>query len=105
MDADEAGDGPFGIWKVIRGIPRGRAAAYGDVGKAMDSPVSGLLVGRWMTRCPEDVPWWRVVGRDGTLLVARRDVQAAVLQQERLESEGVEFVEGRVDMGRFGCLP
>lgn len=98
-------DGPFGLWRVVRTIPRGRAAAYGDVGKALDSPVSGLLVGRWITRCPEGVPWWRVVGRDGSLLIARRDENAARLQAERLASEGIGFVEGRVDMERFGHLP
>ena len=102
---EQGAEGPFGLWRVVQTIPRSRVAGYGDVGRALDTPVSGLLVGRWMTRCPEGVPWWRVVGRDGSLLIARRDVQAALLQRERLESEGVAFVDGRVDMGKYGFLP
>jgi methylated-DNA-protein-cysteine methyltransferase-like protein len=98
-------DGPAGLWRIVREIPRGRAAAYGDVGRALDAPVSGLLVGRWMARCPEGVPWWRVVGKDGSLLLAKRDPQAAKHQADRLLAEGVDLIDGRVDMDRFGYLP
>jgi alkylated DNA nucleotide flippase Atl1 len=66
--------------------------------------VSGLVVGRWLARVgPEDeTPWWRVVGADGALLVARRDVGLAAIQRERLEREGVRFLEdGRVPAEAF----
>ena len=98
-------DGPAGLWSVLREIPRGRAAGYGDVGKALSPPVSGLLVGRWLCRCPEGTPWWRVVGKDGTLLIAKRDLIAARHQEHRLRAEGVEFIDEKVDMARFGFEP
>ena len=97
--------GPAGLWTVVKSIPRGRVASYGDVGQALDSPVSGLLVGRWIAHCPEGVPWWRVVGKDGTLLVGKRDPNAARHQEERLLAEGVTFVDARVEMGTFAYHP
>ncbi len=101
----ETSDGPAGLWKVVQEIPKGKVACYGDVGQALTMPVSGLLVGRWINRCPEGVPWWRVVGKSGDLLIAKRDPNAAEEQRSRLLAEGVEFVENRVDMHRFGTTP
>ncbi len=83
------------LWTVVASVPAGRVASYGDLGKALPNPVSGVLVGKWMAQCPPDLPWWRVVGRGGDLLVGRRDPRYALDQRARLEREGVEFEDGR----------
>ncbi len=93
------------LWKLIRSIPPGRVASYGAVGEALSHPASGFMVGRWMAGCPTDVPWWRVVSKQGTLPVWKRDPETERLQIERLREEGVEVIDGRVDMERFGYLP
>lgn len=84
------------LWAVVATIPSGRVASYGDVGKAMPRPVSGVLVGKWMTNCPPDVPWWRVVGRNGDLLIGSRGPTYALDQRRKLEAEGVVFDGDRV---------
>lgn len=85
------------LWEDVRRIPRGRVMGYGALGQIQDGPVSGLIVGRWMAVCPLDIPWWRVVGSRGDILVGRKDPQAGVVQRARLEQEGVAFdAEGRV---------
>ena len=89
------------LWALVESIPSGMVASYGDVGRALHHPASGYFVGRWMTQCPPDVPWWRVVGRDGTLLIAKQNAEAALEQKRRLGEEGVEFTDGRVQMARF----
>ncbi len=91
----------------VREIPPGRVASYGAVGRSLSGPVSGLIVGGWLAACApaSDVPWWRVAGSDGTLLVARRDVRLALIQRERLEREGVGFDEqGRIRPEFFADL-
>jgi methylated-DNA-protein-cysteine methyltransferase-like protein len=93
------------LWEIIRSIPYGKVASYGDVGQALRNPVSGLIVGRWMTRCEEDIPWWRVVGANGTLLIAKRDPVAAEVQMQRLKEEGVAFIDLAVDMENFRYYP
>jgi alkylated DNA nucleotide flippase Atl1 len=84
------------LWKVVQSIPCGNVASYGAVGRALTNPVSGLLVGRWMATCPQDVPWWRVVGSDGYCPVWKRDVRLFEEQRSRLRAEDVEMVDDRV---------
>jgi alkylated DNA nucleotide flippase Atl1 len=90
---------------MVKCIPRGRCAGYGALGAALRNPVSGLIVGRWMGRDVAGVPWWRVVAKDGSLPIHRRDPGLAKLQADHLRAEGVEIVEGKVDMAQYGWDP
>jgi len=86
------------LWSVVRRIPYGRAAAYGEVGKAMHHPASGYMVGRWMANCPCDVPWWRVVAKDGRLPLSKRSIELGIDQENRLREEGIAIEDGYVSM-------
>jgi methylated-DNA-protein-cysteine methyltransferase-like protein len=79
------------LWKLIQQIPRGCVASYGSLGKCLNSPVSGLIVGRWMTQVPEDVPWWRVVAKNGSLPIFKRNPWLVEVQYQKLLAEGVAF--------------
>jgi methylated-DNA-protein-cysteine methyltransferase-like protein len=90
---------PFAeLWKVVGRIPYGHTASYGEVGKALHNPASGYMVGRWMANCPSDVPWWRVVAKDGRLPLAKRSPELAIEQEKRLIEEGVIIEDGHVSM-------
>jgi methylated-DNA-protein-cysteine methyltransferase-like protein len=93
------------LWQIVRSIPAGQVASYGEVGRALDNPVIGRIVGRWMASCPEDVPWWRVVDRNGRFPVGRKDPRLELEQAELLQREGVEVRDGTVDMEIFACTP
>lgn len=84
------------LYGLVRRIPAGRCAAYSALGRSLERPVSGLIVGRWMANCPPDVPWWRVVAADGRLPVWKRSEHLERDQRQSLEAEGVEFEEDRV---------
>lgn len=87
------------LYRLVADIPEGKVCNYGQLGRALRNPVSGLLVGRWMSNCPPDLPWWRVVASDGKLPVWKKDPALEAIQHDRLAEEGVEFdVEGRVRM-------
>jgi methylated-DNA-protein-cysteine methyltransferase-like protein len=87
------------LYGRIRAIPRGCCTNYGALGRTLSQPVSGYLVGRWIAACPPDVPWQRVVGKDGSLLTGKRDASLGVEQERLLRAEGVPFTEdGCVDM-------
>lgn len=75
--------------------------SYGDLGASLDTPVSGVIAGKWMASCPIGHPWWRVVGKDGRLLTARRDPRLAAEQRGLLESEGVVFLDDAVKSDYF----
>jgi methylated-DNA-protein-cysteine methyltransferase-like protein len=93
------------LWQVVKSIPPGRCAGYGDVGAALDRPISGLLVGRFLRNSPDDVPWWRVVGKHGDLLIGKQSPHLAQDQAERLAAEGVTLVNGVVPMSTYGYVP
>jgi len=85
------------LWDDIRAIPKGKVTSYGALGSRLKNPTSGYLVGKWMAACPEDVPWWRVVRKNGTLAIGNRDPNLEAEQRRRLTQEGVKIHEDCVD--------
>ncbi len=92
------------IYQLVKQIPRGRVLTYGAVGRILRLPGGARTAGRAMAATPsgKGIPWHRVVGARGKLLV--REPYAS-LQRKLLETEGVTLVEGRVDLGRHLWAP
>jgi methylated-DNA-protein-cysteine methyltransferase-like protein len=90
------------ILKVIRRIPRGRVATYGDVALRAGLPGRARLVGTLLRNSPggSSLPWHRVVGAGGVLSVGKYAPHAALTQRMRLEKEGVHFRGARVNLSR-----
>jgi methylated-DNA-protein-cysteine methyltransferase-like protein len=97
------------VWQVARQIPFGKVATYGQIARMIPTPdgveaKSYLSLGpRWtgsaMAKCPDDVPWQRVINSKGEISPR----PGAEEQRRLLEEEGVEFdARGRVDLVRFG---
>jgi len=86
---------------MVKRIPRGRVVTYGELARALRLPGGARTAGRAMAACPagRGIPWHRVVGSGGRILIRG---QHAALQRRLLESEGMQFVEGRVDLKRHG---
>ncbi|MBK9518082.1 MAG: MGMT family protein [Anaeromyxobacter sp.] len=100
---------PF--YRVVRRIPRGRVATYGQVaalaGRPRGARLTGYALGALRTTV-NDVPWQRVLGARGRdrAGVSLKDPIGAGVQQALLEREGVTFdARGRVDLARFGWRP
>jgi methylated-DNA-protein-cysteine methyltransferase-like protein len=90
------------VHEIAKAIPPGRVLSYGAVGARCTPPISGYICGRIMIHSHESVPWWRVVGKDGTLRISKRNPLLARDQRDRLESEDVQFdKDGRVKMAEF----
>jgi methylated-DNA-protein-cysteine methyltransferase related protein len=83
------------VYALVKKIPRGRVMTYGRVAKALRLPGGARSAGRAMAACPSGrgVPWHRVVGAGGRLLI--REPHAS-LQRKLLESEGMELAEKRI---------
>lgn len=90
------------LFKIVSQIPHGKVVSYGDLGKALNNPVSGLIVGKWMANCPPELPWWRVITKKGVIAIFNRDPALGILQRELLKKEGVPFLGDLVDVS--ACL-
>lgn len=87
------------VWEIVRQIPTGRVATYGQIASMIPPPGTLRLkdyeafgprwVGGAMAHCPDDVPWQRVINAQGK--ISQRP--GAELQQQLLVAEGVLFDE------------
>ena len=95
------------VYRVVRRIPAGRVASYGQVAALAAMPRAARHVGYALAALPAEsgVPWHRVVNAQGA--ISDREPRAIVgLQRARLEAEGVSFGSaGRIDLARFGWQP
>jgi alkylated DNA nucleotide flippase Atl1 len=81
------------VWALVRMVPSGRATTYGDIAEAYYGVRKGARgIGQAMARCPGDVPWWRVVLADGSIV----ERPSAGEQRARLREEGVPVAGGKV---------
>lgn len=95
------------IYAVVRRIPRGRVATYGQVAALAGLPGHARQVGYALHALPEgsDVPWQRVINHRGEIS-ARAESFFEPVQRAMLEAEGVAFdVRGRVPLRRFRWEP
>ncbi|MCU0509364.1 MAG: methylated-DNA--[protein]-cysteine S-methyltransferase [Anaerolineae bacterium] len=94
------------VYIVVRQIPRGKVASYGQIAALLGHPGAARTVG-WALNALrdseiDDVPWQRVINSRGRISISRVDL-GADLQRALLEQEGVAFdANDRVDMRRFG---
>lgn len=92
------------VYELVRQIPEGRVASYGQIARMLGKPRGARFVGFAMHSSPgmsAGVPCHRVVFKDGSL--CEGFVFGGPDEQRRmLEEEGVRFLpDGRVDMARF----
>jgi len=91
------------IYAVVRRIPRGRVATYGQIAEIAGLEGHARQVGYALHSLPSGsgIPWHRVVNSFGEVS-KRSDSDSDELQVELLRAEGVVFdTGGRIDLRRF----
>ena len=91
------------FYNIVRRIPAGKVATYGQIARLAGMPRCARTVGYAMAGCQDaSVPCHRVVGRFGGTK-ACFDTYAPHMQRTLLEAEGVLFrPDGTVDLEQ--CL-
>jgi len=91
------------VYAVVRRIPEGRVATYGQVAALAGRPGAARQVGYALAAAPRELglPWQRVINAHGE--VSRRaDPGDEEYQRLLLQAEGVVFDErGRVALSRY----
>jgi methylated-DNA-protein-cysteine methyltransferase related protein len=91
----------YRIYEVVREIPPGRVATYGQIATVVGPPVTARQVGDAMAALRHgspglSIPWQRVINAQGKVSTGRH-------QQKLLEQEGVVFnAKGCTDLRHFG---
>jgi methylated-DNA-protein-cysteine methyltransferase-like protein len=91
------------VWQVVEGIPRGHVLTYGEVARLAGMSRAARRVGQALHRAPKGrkLPWHRVVNAQGRISFPA-DSSGYRQQKELLQEEGVVFIDGRIDLQRFG---
>jgi methylated-DNA-protein-cysteine methyltransferase-like protein len=84
----------------VASVPRGYVATYGDIA-ARSGSRSPRLAGRVLAELSDDTtPWHRIVRADGTPAPQLRAEQSRLLADE-----GVQVVDGRIDLRKYRWRP
>ncbi len=88
------------VYRLVKRIPRGRVASYGDIAEALGLRSVARRVGQALAALPAEqqqaVPWHRVVNAAGRISV-RADGEPSPEQARLLREEGLELdATGRV---------
>lgn len=87
------------IYEVVKQIPKGNVATYGQVAALAGNRRWARVVGYALhaNPSPDEIPCYRVVNREGCLSEAFA-FGGRNRQQELLEQDGIEVVDGKVDL-------
>ncbi len=92
------------IYAVVRRIPKGWVATYGQVAAMAGLPRRARLVGQVLQHLDPaiKIPWHRVVNAKGEVSYTLSRNGGDALQQRLLEQEGIEFDDrNRFNLERF----
>ncbi|MHB0988491.1 MAG: MGMT family protein [Bellilinea sp.] len=90
------------VYAIVRQIPSGLVASYGQVARIAGGGVSARMVGYALAALPQgsDVPWQRVINVQGKISLPGF---GRAVQEDLLREEGVQISpDGRIDLERFG---
>ncbi len=93
------------VYDLVRRIPRGKVASYGQIASLISTPRAARIVGFAMRKAPDDVPWQRVISSSGRISIENVE-HPAEEQAALLRAEGVVATERLgafyIDMREFG---
>ena len=91
------------IYEAVKKIPKGHVATYGRIAEMAGEPKMARAVGNALHKNPdpENIPCFRVVNSKGELSGAFA-FGGENEQARRLMADGVEVVNGKVDLKKYG---
>jgi O-6-methylguanine DNA methyltransferase len=91
------------IYEAVKKIPKGKVATYGQVAELAGDKKMARAVGNALHRNPDpdSIPCYRVVNARGELS-GEFAFGGAGAQAKLLEADGIEVVDGKVDLERYG---
>jgi methylated-DNA-protein-cysteine methyltransferase-like protein len=96
------------VYAVVRRIPRGRVATYGQVAVLAGLPGQARFVGYALAALPAGsrVAWQRVINAQGRVSARRDGSGVEALQASMLRGEGVRFgTDGAIALETFRWRP
>lgn len=90
------------IFSIVRAIPAGKVATYGQVARLAGIPNGARTVGYTLKNLPVNtcLPWHRVISERGHIALPAESPSYA-RQVRRLSDEGVEVNKGKISLTKY----
>lgn len=90
------------IYKIVSKIPYGKVATYGQIATLCGNPYYARAVGNALHKNPnpQKIPCYRVVSSKGKL-TENFAFGGLRVQSDLLISEGIEVIDGKVDLEKY----
>ena len=91
------------IYEAVKMIPRGKVATYGQIAYLAGNKDMARAVGNALHKNPDpvNIPCYRIVNAKGEL-AGKFAFGGEKVQEELLANDGIEVVDGRVDLNVYG---
>ena len=91
------------IYLALAQIPKGNVISYGELAKLAGLTNGARLVGKTLSNLPKGstLPWYRVINSQGKISLPP-DSPSYEKQIKNLTKEGIEVVNGKISLKRFG---
>ncbi len=88
------------IIEIIQGIPAGKVLTYGEIARRAGHPATPRLVSYLLHSSSDKykLPWHRVINSQGKISLSGI---AGEEQRQLLESEGIVFLNNKIDLDEF----
>jgi methylated-DNA-protein-cysteine methyltransferase related protein len=96
------------IYNIVREIPYGKLATYGQIADLSGLYGKARLVGYalFQVDVTSDIPWQRVINAKGEISYSPARCGADRLQKNLLQKEGIEFdCRDRIDLKKYRWQP
>lgn len=93
------------IYEAVKKIPRGKVATYGQVAELAGDKKMARAVGNALHKNPDPdtIPCYRVVNAKGEL-AGKFAFGGADVQAKLLEADGIEVIDDKVDLKKYGII-
>ena len=90
------------VYVFLKTVPKGKVVTYGQIAEAAGNPRAARAVGNILHSNPngEEIPCYKVVDSKGRLS-EHYAFGGIEKQKERLEKEGIEVENYRVDLNKY----
>jgi methylated-DNA-protein-cysteine methyltransferase-like protein len=90
------------VIKIVKTIPKGKVASYGQIALIAGEPRAARQVG-WILNQKSDgqTPWWRVINNSGRISIKHPEI-SALEQKELLEKERIKVTKNfEIDIKKY----
>lgn len=97
------------IYQIVKKIPQGKVATYGQIAELAGLYGKARLVGYALYQVDmetDEIPWYRVVNAKGEISYSFKRQGGDYLQKVLLEEEGIEFnSKGKINLSQYRWQP